>query len=119
MFRLVFALIVVTYLIPALLFIKYNGPTIGVWLTGIVATVITLLVNAPLIAFCIAFKLFKLWQSLLAGAIIGGAFSLCIGNFQNIVFFAIIGSLHTFLFWLLAFWNNSAFSPRKGQSAQT
>jgi hypothetical protein len=114
MFRLVFALIAVTYLIPALLFIKYNGLTLGVWFIGITATLITVLVNIPLIAFCIALKLFKLWQSLLAGAIMGTVFSLSItiSNFQDIAFCAIIGCLHTFVFWILAFWRNSAFGSR-------
>jgi hypothetical protein len=114
MFRVIFALIVVTYLVPALLFIKYDKVSIGVWLAGIVATVIALLVNIPLISFFIKLKLFKLWHSLLAGAIIGTVLSLVIYKSmldQNIIFLAIIGSMHTCIFWLLAFWKNPSFNP--------
>jgi hypothetical protein len=30
---------------------------------------------------------------------------------QNIIFLAIIGSMHTCIFWLLAFWKNPSFNP--------
>jgi hypothetical protein len=124
MLRVIFTLIVITFLFPASIYLLIENYIISPFTTiyGLVAFLFGLLVCIPLTFCCIALKWVKPWQFMLAGSIIGIVWSIKLGalrvEFLALVGTAIFCSALTFVFWVLAFWKNPEFTHAVKEAQQ-
>ena len=108
MARVVFALILIACLIPAASLV-YAPHGLSFIFASLYSISITLIVGIPITVLHIKLNL-KLWQLLLAGAIIAICLNIPKLETNTLVVTAIISSTYAFILWVLAFWRNPAFS---------
>jgi hypothetical protein len=113
MLRVNLALAVVALAYPAL-FLFFGGWDVGgAVLVGIFTVPISVFVGIPLVAWFLRHGWFALWQALLAGAFAGlvllcAMYFLFGGMLSAALPVMTVGALHGFVFWMIAFWRNTA-----------
>ena len=116
MIRVIFTLIIITFWLPAVLFLSTDNYRLSPLMSsyGMATFLIGLLVLTPLTFCCISINCVKLWKFMLAASIIGTswAFALTVSiliEFRVLIFTAVLCSAHAMVFWVIALWKNPVF----------
>ena len=123
MLRVGVALLIVALACPVgILLLEDQWAIGGAMIVGTFTIGASLLIGAPLVAWCIRRGWLAPWQAVLGGSLAGLLCSgvLFLGGLdQGPLPFVLFGAAHGFAFWVLAFWRNSRIRRNSAPDASS